>query len=107
MSDTTLLLARLKTLGVQLSVDGANLRYKPVSAVPPELVEAMRQHKAELKRQHKPELKRQLIIEQAYALANKVGEALGIARSFRKPDPERPRETLSTGDTLSISSNIY
>ena len=88
MSDTTLLLARLKTLGVQLSVDGANLRYKPASVVPPELVEAMRQHK--------PELKRQLIIEQAYALANKVGEALGIARSFRKPGPRDPEHRRYT-----------
>lgn len=48
MSNAVELLEKLHSLGVQLSVDGDNLRYKPASIVPPDLIEAMRQQKAEI-----------------------------------------------------------
>ena len=57
MSNAIELLNKLNALGVQLSVDGDNLRYKPASVVPPDLVNQMRQRKVEIIRLlRKPEL---------------------------------------------------
>ena len=42
------LLESLQQNGIELTAAGDKLRYRPKSAVPPELVEVMRSHKAEL-----------------------------------------------------------
>ena len=44
------LLERLHSLGVSVRVDGDALRVKPASRVSPDLMEALRQHKAEVLR---------------------------------------------------------
>jgi hypothetical protein len=41
-------LHQLEALGVTLEAAGDRLRYRPASKVPPDLVEALREHKGEL-----------------------------------------------------------
>jgi hypothetical protein len=48
MTTASSLLARLAALGVRLSAAGDRLRFYPAEAVPPELIEQMRQHKPEI-----------------------------------------------------------
>ncbi|HVT16280.1 MAG TPA: hypothetical protein VHQ90_08915 [Thermoanaerobaculia bacterium] len=48
------ILAELETRGVELRAAGDRLQFRPVEAVPPELVEEIRAHKAELLRRLPP-----------------------------------------------------